>query len=135
MNNKGRDKNFWKTQILLNLPLATTQNAKILVVAYRWWLSTRINPQVISSEKSSRHIYILEGNLLHAISKLRCAHFHVVTQWSWYTLSGKKILQTKISHHASSGCLQEVKNNGNYKTVSPKSGHGHLGEVVIYESF
>ena len=47
----------------------------------------------------------------------------------------KKILQTKMSHHASSGRLQEVKNNGNYKTVCPKSGHGHLGEVVIYESF
>ena len=39
----------------------------------------------------------------------------------------KKILLTKMSHHASSGRLQEVKNNGNLKTVSLKSGHGRLG--------
>ena len=38
----------------------------------------------------------------------------------------KKILQTKMSQHASSCCLQEVKNNGSYKTVCPKSGHGSL---------
>ena len=80
----------------VKLPVSNHSKCQDLVVTYRWWLHTRINPQVISSEKSSRHIYIL----LHTISKLRCVYFHVVTQCSWYTLSGKKILRTKISHHA-----------------------------------
>ena len=30
---------------------------------------TRIQPQGVSSEKSARHIYFMEDNLLHAISK------------------------------------------------------------------
>ena len=84
-------------------------------------------------EEFTTHLHF--GGKLHTISKLRYMYFHVVTQCSWYTLSGEKILRTKISHHASSAFLQEVKNNGNYKTVSPKRGHGGLGEVTVYESF
>ena len=37
-------------------------------------------PQGFSSEKKSEHIYFKEGNLLHAISKLRHVQFHFVTK-------------------------------------------------------
>ena len=40
------------------------------VVAYGRWSFTRIEPQGVSSEKMYEHIYFMEENLLHAISKL-----------------------------------------------------------------
>ena len=41
---------------------------------------TRIEPQGFSSEKKCGHIYFKEGDLLHAISKLRHVQFHFVTK-------------------------------------------------------
>ena len=49
----------------------------------------------------------------------------------WYQNTANKDFTPCIS----SGYLQEVKNNENYETVSPKRGHGGLGEVIVYESF
>ena len=43
---------------------------KDLVAVYGRWLLTRIEPQGTSSENKSRHIYLMEDNLLPAISKL-----------------------------------------------------------------
>ena len=42
-----------------------------LVVAYGRWSLIRIEPQEVSFEKKTGHIYFKEENLLHAISKLR----------------------------------------------------------------
>ena len=44
------------------------------------WSLTRIEPQGFSSEEKSEHIYLKEGNLLLAISKLRHVQFHFVTK-------------------------------------------------------
>ena len=46
-------------------------NGKYWVVAYGRRSFTRIEPQGVSSEKRSRHIYVMEDNLLHAMPKLR----------------------------------------------------------------
>ena len=51
---------------------------KDLVVAYGRWSLTRIEPQEVSFEKKTGHIYFKEDNLLHAISKLRYVQFHVL---------------------------------------------------------
>ena len=34
----------------------------------------------VSSKKSSRHIYFMEDNLLHAMSKFGSVYFHVVPE-------------------------------------------------------
>ena len=44
------------------------------VVLYKNWT------QEASSEKRPRHIYFIEDHLLHAISKSRHVHFHIVTK-------------------------------------------------------
>ena len=49
-----------------------------LVVAYGSWSLIRIEPQEVSFEKKTGHIYFKEENLLHAIFKLRYVQFHVV---------------------------------------------------------
>ena len=49
-----------------------------LVVAYGRWSLIRIEPQEVSFEKKTGHIYFKEENLLHAISKLRYVQFNVV---------------------------------------------------------
>ena len=59
------------THVQLTLPKGTTQNAMT------WWSPTRIEPQVVSS----RHIYFMEDNLLHAFSNLGYVYFHVVTRF------------------------------------------------------
>ena len=41
------------------------------VVAYGRWSLTRIEPQEVSFEKKTGHIYFKEENLLYAISKIR----------------------------------------------------------------
>ena len=53
---------------------------KDLVVAYGRWAFTRIETQEASSKKRPGHIYFIEDNLLHAISKSRYVYFHVVTK-------------------------------------------------------
>lgn len=58
-----------------------------LVVVYRKWLLTRIDPQGVFSEKWSALIYFVEDNLLHTLSKLWYVQFHVVTSSS-STLTG-----------------------------------------------
>ena len=62
-------------QVVVYKSLKTMENInhkaqKLVMVAYRRWSFTRIEPQGAFSEKSSRHIYFLEDNLLHAMSKL-----------------------------------------------------------------
>lgn len=47
--------------------------------------------QAVSSEERSRQIYILEENILHAISKLYV--FHIVTESFSFTLSGVVSIQ------------------------------------------
>ena len=44
------------------------------VVVYNNWTAG------VSSEKKSRHIYFMEDDLLHALSKLGYVKFHVVTK-------------------------------------------------------
>ena len=52
-----------------------------LVVAYGGWPFTKIEPYGASSEKRSEHIYFMEDDLLHAMSKLRHVCFiYVVTK-------------------------------------------------------
>ena len=60
-------------KIKVEVPLNGHPKWTDLVVAYSWWL-TRIKPQRVSSEKRSDHIYIMEDNSLHAISKLQCVY-------------------------------------------------------------
>ena len=48
--------------------LKVTQ-ADIGINGYHKWLFTGIEPQGAFSEKRPRHIYFMEDNLLHAISK------------------------------------------------------------------
>ena len=50
----------------------------------RWWF-TRIIAYGVSSEKRSLHIYFVDDNLLHAISKLQYVLFHVVITSFFYT--------------------------------------------------
>ena len=63
---------YWRTYI--EPPIRNHPKCKDSVVAYGSWSFTRIEPQGIShrgsSEKRSRHIYFMEDNLLHAMSKL-----------------------------------------------------------------
>ena len=54
------------------------QKCKDLVVAYMRQSLTTIEPEGFSSKKKCGHIYFREENLLHAISKLRHLHFHIV---------------------------------------------------------
>ena len=54
----------WGIQSNIPIPKVTTQNAKTE------WSSCIQEPQGASSEKRSGHIYFMEYNLLHAISKL-----------------------------------------------------------------
>ena len=61
-------------------------HAKDLVDAYGRWSLTRIEPQVVPSEKRSRHIYIVAEKSLHAISKFRkqvsfVLAFFVYSEW------------------------------------------------------
>ena len=60
-------------------------------------------------------------------------YFHVVTESSFYTIMYSEFHSThreKRDHtyvsFASSGRLQNIQNNGNQKTVRPKSGHCRL---------
>ena len=48
-----------------------TKCKDLVVVTCGRWSLTRIEPQGVSSEKRSGHVYFMEDNLLHAISKLR----------------------------------------------------------------
>ena len=52
-------------------PVSDRTKCKDLVVVYGRWSLTRIESQGTSSEKWSGHIFFMEDNLLHAISKLR----------------------------------------------------------------
>ena len=38
-------------------------------------------------------------------------------------------------HYLSSGCLWEIKNKANFQTLSSKSDHSSLREVVVYKRF
>ena len=52
-----------------------------LVVAYGGWPFTKIEPYGASSEKRSEHIYFMEDDLLHAMSKLHHVCFiYVLTK-------------------------------------------------------
>ena len=98
---------------------------------------TRIKPQEAFSEKRSRHIYFMEDNLLHAMSKLH-VYFHVVTKFCRIFYS---IVQTtnieirKCVKWSLTRGLKRLKNNENSLTVRPKrwsrslTGGGRLLEV------
>ena len=62
---------------------------RLIVVEYERCSLMRTEPQGVSPEKRSRHIYYMEDNQLHAIIvKLSYyMYFHVVTKSSSYTLS------------------------------------------------
>ena len=65
-----------------------------------------------SSEKRSRHIYFMKDNLLHTISKLlRHVQVHVVTKVLRIFQVAQFTQRKQRSENASSGHLQEVKNN------------------------
>ena len=61
-------------------PVRNHPKCKDSVVACGRWSFTRIEPQGVSSGKRSRHIYFMDDNLLHAMSKLGYVKFHVVTK-------------------------------------------------------
>ena len=62
-------------------PVSDHPKCKDCVVTYRRWSFTRIEPQRVSSEKRSRHIYFLEDNYLWLpMSKLGYVYFHVVSK-------------------------------------------------------
>ena len=54
----------------VKLPIINHPKYKDLVIAYRRCLIMGIDKQDVSSKTSSRHIYLVEDNLLPAISKL-----------------------------------------------------------------
>ena len=51
-------------------PISNQLKCKDRVVLYGSWSFTRIEPQGVSSEKRSRHVYFMEDNLLHAMLML-----------------------------------------------------------------
>ena len=61
-------------------PMSDHPKCKDLVVAHRRWSLTRIEPLggQWSSKMKSAHIYFMEDNLLHAISKLCHVWFHAM---------------------------------------------------------
>ena len=52
-------------------PVGDHPKCKDRLVPCGRWSFTRIEPSGVSSDKRSRHIYFMEDNLLHAMSKLR----------------------------------------------------------------
>ena len=60
------------------------------MVAYGKWSFTRIEPQGVSSKKSSGQIYFMENNSLYATSISQNMYFYVVSNSSSYTLGNKE---------------------------------------------
>ena len=60
------------------------------MVAYGKWSFARIEPQGVSSKKSSGHLYFMENKSLHATSISQNMHFYVVSNSSSYTLGNKE---------------------------------------------
>ena len=90
---------------------------------------TRTEPQEASSEKRPWHIYFIEDNLLHAISKSRHVYFHVVT----------KVLRIfKVAPHSEQKDqrMRQVvaykKLKKTRKSSGPKGGRGRLHFGVLY---
>ena len=99
------------------------QNAKTKrSLNYERWSFTRIEPQVGSSEKRFRYICFMEDDLLHAMSKLGYAWFHMFSLKVFvYSKEHSAYSENKVTvENTSSGRLNEVKNNGKSLTVRPK---------------
>ena len=64
-------------------PVSDHPRCKEWVVAYGRWSFTRTEPRGVSSEKKSRHIFFMEDNLLHALSKLG---------YQWSSMLSRKFL-------------------------------------------
>ena len=73
--NKNSDKktvnNFFRSVFPTILDPGTSYVCQSGLVAYGRWSLTRIEPHGASSEKRSGHIYFMEDNIFHAISKIR----------------------------------------------------------------
>ena len=72
--NKNSDKktdNFFRSVFPTILDPGTSYVCQSGLVAYGRWSLTRTEPHGASSEKRSGHIYFVEDNILHAISKIR----------------------------------------------------------------
>ena len=119
-----------KYLIQSNLSKATTQHGCFRTVV----VANKNQQQGASSEKRSQHMYFLEDNLLHAISKL---HISIVTCCHWkFSLHAGGIAHTVNKDHIMCQVFpyKKVKNNGSIN-VGPNPGRGHLWEVLIHERF
>lgn len=135
--------------VLLYLPQATTKNAKtqglnclLEVVVYKNGVTGG------TSTKRSRYIYSVEGNSLHAISRLQYLQFHVCHKKNFLYVTLSSIVHTCMVtiqlKPCILACLQEVKNHGKLLNCQPQMWlqlltrggwalSGPLWEVIAYE--
>ena len=104
-------------------PVSDHPKYKDWVVAYGSWSFTRIEPQGISSEKRSRHIYFMEDNLLHAMDMCNSVLSLKFFLYSYF----KKGCQKKCTWQ-SRKVLWVVLSSLFFKEISKKGtrGRGHM---------